>query len=166
MLIYHPAFDAYHCVYRLIAITESIRELEFAKLRILDFYLCFPAEVAGIELPQSHQKFRSSAREAKNKFRGPVSPLRTFRDLETIQRAAARLLAASKVFDSEKLETGTVTRTSWAAPLTFNATASSIASASSELTKYILTQLSTLPLGGMGGLKQRTGLMEYRYDAV
>ena len=166
MLIYHPAFDAYHCVYRIVAITNSIPELELAKLRILDYYLCFPAEVAKIELPQSHGKFRSIARNANNKFRGPVSPLRTFRDLEAIQLAATRLLVASKVFDFEKLETGIVTRTSWLTPPSLKAAANPVATVSPELTEYILTQLSKLPLGGLGGLKQRTGLMEYRYDSV
>jgi len=167
MLIYHPAFDAYHCVYRLITITESIRALEFGKLRILDFYLCFPAEVAEIELPSTHREIRPTARGAKNKFRGPVSSLRTFRDLEAIQRAAARLLAASNVFDTDKLEVGMVERTDWIPPENLVATEQQLlASASPELTTYILTQLGSLPLGGSGGLKQRTGLMEYRYDPV
>lgn len=166
MLIYHPAFDAYHCIHRLIAITHTNREIEFSKLRILDFYLCFPAEVASIELPQAHQKYRVSAREVKNKFRGPVNPLRTFRDMETIHHAATRLLVASKVFDSGKLDAGTVSRTSWEEPATLKLAVDVLPSVSIELTKYILTQLSALPLGGVGGLKQRTGLMEYRYDAI
>jgi hypothetical protein len=121
--------------------------------------------VAGIELPSTHKEIRPTAREAKNKFRGPVSSLRTFRDLEAIQRAAARLLAASKVFDTEKLEAGMVERTRWVPPANL-AAAGRLASASPELTAYILTQLSTLPLGGSGGLKQRTGLMEYKYDPI
>jgi len=45
MLIYHPAFDAYHCVYRMTMLTQKVKELEYSKLRILDFYLCFPAEI-------------------------------------------------------------------------------------------------------------------------
>ena len=82
MLIYHPAFDAYHCVYRMTMLTQKVKELEYSKLRILDFYLCFPAEIAKIELPKDLQKIRAVAKVATNKFRGPVSSLRTFRDLE------------------------------------------------------------------------------------
>lgn len=166
MLIYHPAYDAYHCVYRLISITNALRELEYAKLRILDFYLCFPAEIGNIELPQAHQKIRAIAREAKNKFRGPISTTRTFRDLEPIQHSAARLLAASGVFSAERLEAGTVSRTDWKAPSDLQQNEPSTGGTTPELANYILNELSSLPLGGPNGLKRRTGLMEFRYDPV
>lgn len=166
MLIYHPAFDAYHCVYRLILITQEIQELEYSKLRILDFYLCFPAEVARIELPQAHQRIRAIARQTANKFRGPVSPLRTFHDLEQIQSSATRLLVASDVFEPKKLEQGIISRTNRAIPADFHHATPADTGPTAELTKYILTQLSSLPLAGTGGLKQRSGLMEYRYDPI
>lgn len=165
MLIYHPAYDAYHCVYRLIFITNTLRELEYAKLRILDFYLCFPAEIGNVELPQAQQKIRTVARRMKNKFRGPISVTRTFRDLEPIQQSAARLLTASGVFSAEKLEEGTVSRTDWEAPSDFQKV-SYTDSVNSELVNYIVNNLSTLPLGGLDGLKRRTGLMEFRYDPI
>lgn len=165
MLIYHPAFDAYHCVHRLIQITQEVRELEYSKLRILDFYLCFPAEIAGIELPQAQQKIRATAKQATNKFRGPVSPIRTFHDLEQIQNAATRLLTASDVFEPKKLEQGMVLRTGREIPDEFYHSGAST-EVINELTKFILIQLGSMPLTGVGGLKQRSGLMEYRYDPV
>ena len=166
MLIYHPAFDAYHCVYRMTLLTQAVRELEYSKLRILDFYLCFPAEIANIELPKELQKIRSVAKEATNKFRGPVSSLRTFHDLEQIQNSATRLLAASDVFDSKKLEEGTISRTSRTLPAEFSRATSNSSARTDALIDFVLTQLSALPLRGNGGLKQRSGLMEYRYDPV
>lgn len=166
MLIYHPAFDAYHCVFRLLLLTNSIKKLEYSKLRILDFYLCFPAEIANIELPKAMQSIRSVAKEASNKFRGPVSALRTFRDLEQIQNAAVRLLAASEVFDSRMLEDGIISRSDRALPEELQRSTSTIQNQPNELTKFVLADLSNLELQGTGGLKQRTGLMEYRYDPV
>jgi hypothetical protein len=166
MLIYHPAFDAYHCVYRMTMLTQKVKELEYSKLRILDFYLCFPAEIAKIELPRDLQKIRGAAKVATNKFRGPVSSLRTFHDLEQIQNSATRLLAASDVFDSKKLEEGIISRTSRALPTVFSKTTSDPSNQASTLIDFVLTQLSALPLQGNGGLKQRSGLMEYRYDPV
>lgn len=166
MLIYHPAFDAYHCVYRMTMLTQKVKELKYSKLRILDFYLCFPAEIAKIELPKDLQNIRAVAKVATNKFRGPVSSLRTFHDLEQIQNSAIRLLAASDVFDSKKLEDGIISRTSRALPKEFSKTTSDPLNQSSTLMDFVLTQLSALPLHGTGGLKQRSGLMEYRYDPV
>ena len=166
MLIYHPAFDAYHCVYRMTMLTQKVKELEYSKLRILDFYLCFPAEIANIELPKDLQKIRAVAKVAENKFRGPVSSIRTFHDLEQIQNSATRLLAASDVFDSKKLEEGIISRTSRALPTELIKATSDPSNQAGTLIDFVLTQLSALPLQGNGGLKQRSGLMEYRYDPV
>lgn len=169
MLIYHPAFDAYHCVFRMLVISSAVPSLDLAKLRILDYYMCFPAEVALIQLPQEHTEIRKAARTIKNEYRGPVSARRTFRDMEPIQHAAARLLAASGVFDSRQLEIGIVLRTSKVLPDALQH-AQALESANSgpavAVSNYVLHKLSNLPLSGSGGLKQRTGLMEHRYDVA
>ena len=166
MLIYHPAFDSYHCVYRMTILTQTVRKLEYSKLRILDFYLCFPAEIASIALPQELQSIRAVAKEARNKFRGPVNSLRTFHDLEQIQNSATRLLVASDVFDSEKLKDGIISRTNRAVPTEFSGPPPDSSTQTGVLINFVLTQLSALPLRGAGGLKQRSGLMEYRYDPI
>ncbi|MFN3436338.1 MAG: ABC-three component system middle component 5 [Acidovorax sp.] len=147
-------------------LTQTVRELEYSKLRILDFYLCFPAEIAKIALPQNLQGIRAVAKEAKNKFRGPVSSLRTFHDLEQIQNSATRLLVASDVFDSKKLEEGIISRTNRTLPDEFSRPLPDSSSQTGMLMNFVMTQLSALPLRGTGGLKQRSGLMEYRYDPI
>lgn len=48
MLIYHPAYDAYHCVFRMLLIAERVSGIEVEKARILDFYLVFPGMVKKI----------------------------------------------------------------------------------------------------------------------
>ena len=47
MIIYNPAFDIYHCVYRMISILSNLvnEKIEVDKLRILDFYMVFPGEI-------------------------------------------------------------------------------------------------------------------------
>lgn len=169
MLIYHPAFDAYHCVFRMLVVSGAVPVLELAKLRILDYYMCFPGEVALIQLPQEHTEIRKVARAIKNEYRGPVSAHRTFRDMEPIQHAAARLLAASGVFDSRQLELGTVSRTNNALPddlLQAQALEPASSGPVAAVSNYVLRKLSSLPLLGPGGLKRRTGLMEHRYDVA
>jgi hypothetical protein len=166
MLIYHPAFDAYHCAFRMLAITGENRVLEYSKLRILDFFLCFPAEVAGVQLPQEHVEYKKLARAAFNPYRGPVSAAKTFRELEPIQAAAARLLALTGLFSIVELESGKIVRTGHALPEDINFRLSDDLLFSTPLERFVLTKMAAIPLGGFGGLKQRTGLMEYRYDAV
>lgn len=166
MLIYHPAFDAYHCAFRMLAITSEHRVVELAKLRILDFFLCFPAEVANVQLPLDHGDVKKLAREARNPYRGPISASRTFRDLEPIQSAAARLLALTGVFSVSELEQGRVVRTGQDLPDDLRRISASEVAFSTPLDRYVLSRMADIPLGGVGGLKQRTGLMEYRYDTA
>lgn len=169
MLIYHPAFDAYHAAFRILRITEALPLLESAKLRILDYYICFPAEVASIQLPQEHSAIRKVARAIKNDYHGPVNPIRTFREMEPLQTAAARMLAASGVLDSKALESGTVSRTKMKAPVNQGSAdfgESKTAKDRAAVVDYVLHKLSELPLSGSGGIKQRTGLMESKYDVA
>lgn len=166
MLIYHPAFDVYHCAFRIIAVTNIHRVLDFPKFRILDYYLCFPAEVAAIQLPQEHSEIRKAARAAKNPYRGPVGGERTFRELEPIQSAAARLLALTGTLSPTELESGRIVRTGSPLPDVLAKSVKQSSGNFDEIQSYVLSRLAEFPLQGVGGLKQRTGLMEYRYDTT
>lgn len=164
MLIYHPAYDAYHCVFRLLVITERIKTLDFQKMRIVDYYFCFPSDLQRVKLPQAHTYAKKLAKAAQNEYHDPVSSARAFRELEHIQYSAARLLAASGVLNAEQLELGVVVRSAADIPSDLTSRIEIALSNQDELREYILTKFTEIPLMGDGGLKQRTGLMEYRYD--
>lgn len=166
MLIYHPAFDPHHCAFRLLSLTDVRRELEFVRARILDFYLCFPAEVASVQVPQSFIEIKRAARAIKNPYRGPVSSLRTFREMEAIQSVAARLIASAGLFDAESLETGWIRRTDQEPPPELANSLRMYLNGLEDVQKYIASSMVDIPLLGVGGLKQRTGLLEYRYDVA
>jgi len=55
MLLYHPAFDTYHSAFRLLLLlwNSGGQDVPFARLRILDFYVLFPAELENMIFPQS-----------------------------------------------------------------------------------------------------------------
>lgn len=166
MLIYHPAFDAYHCAFRMLTITSQHHLLEFSKLRILDFYLCFPSEIASVELPQNLVGIKKFAKLEKNPYRGPVSRYRTFREMESIQSATSRLLALTGIFSPTALEAGNVIRTGQTLPVELQQAVMSSTKDKNEVVNFIFSKFAEIPLHGIGGLKQRTGLMEYRYDAA
>lgn len=74
MLIYHPAFDAYHCLFRMIAIIDHLNVVEVDKVRILDFYMIFPALVSKIRMPTTYNKSKAEAKKYSNEYRDPISP--------------------------------------------------------------------------------------------
>ena len=60
---YHPAFDVYNCIFRMlrILICKEIKKIETSRLRLFDFYLVFPGLIKKIRIRPEH-------RRAKNNF--------------------------------------------------------------------------------------------------
>jgi hypothetical protein len=166
MLIYHPAHDAYHAIFRALLIVETLQTLELEKLRLLDFYLLFPAELKQVRLPREHASAKKKAEQLFNIYHGPVNGRQTFRDLEPIQLAAIRALAASNLIDHQELEFGHAKRTLTPIPPSLIAPLNLSRERSDVMTDYVLKKFAELPLTGVGGLKERTKLLEYRYDAA
>lgn len=166
MLIYHPAYDAYHCIFRALLLTESCRSIEIQKLRILDFFLCFPAEIGKIRLPREHADAKRMALQLKNDYHGPVSVKQVFRDMEHIQLAAFRSLAASEILDQKSFEIGLVERTDKTPKDELKRKIDSAAERDKVVIEYLVKRLVAIPLYGSNGLKDRTDLMEYRYDTA
>jgi hypothetical protein len=166
MLIYHPAFDAFHCIFRLLLIIEVNNEIETAKLRIIDFFVLFPAEVRNVRLEKDQLKIKKYAKLLVNRYRGPVNSLQLFRELEHIQAAAVGALAAANLIDKEKLREGVVKRTKIELTGELSEKIKIFFSSLAEIEKFTLHELSAIPLNGIDGLKHRSALMEYRYDNV
>ena len=120
-----------------------------------------------MQLPQEHIEVKKIAKAAKNPYRGPVGVHRAFRELEPIQSTAARLLALSGVFSISELESsGKIVRTGQQLPNNLVKFVAESSEKLDEVQRYVLSKMATLPLQGVGGLKQRTDLMEHRYDVV
>jgi hypothetical protein len=166
MLIYHPAYDAYHAIFRALLILDALRSLEVEKLRLLDFYLVFPAELRHVRLPRTHRVDKLRAEKLLNVYRGPVNGMQAFRDMEPIQLAAIRALAASTLIDPAQLEKGHVIRTQVPVPADLTDPIRAARSMEQMMSDYVLGKLAEIPLRGTDGLKERTRLMEYRYDVA
>jgi hypothetical protein len=164
MLIYHPAYDAYHCVFRMLCIVRLLPSVELDKARLLDFYLLFPSAISKIRLPKTHSSGRQLAKLLANVYRDPINPSATFRELSYIQEAAFKCMVASGFVDAKSYESGVMVRTELPLPDSMLETTSAYITDNSELTDFVLGELATIPLKGLDGLKDRTGLMEYRYD--
>lgn len=166
MLIYHPAYDAFHCLFRLMTIIDVRREIEVAKLRIIDFYFLFPAELRHVSLPKGKAGIKAVAKGLVNRYHGPVSPIQTFRELEHIQLAAMGALAAADLIDKHLLPEGVIRRTDKEIGPDVRKMMDQMLDSLPEGAAYAINELAEFPLKGDGGLKHRTGLMEYRYDNV
>lgn len=166
MLIYHPAYDAYHCVFRMLVVAEHVKDAEIDKARLLDFYLVFPGAIEKIRLPNDMRSLRQIAKDAANIYRDPVSSSSTFLEMRHIQEAALKSIAASGLIDIERYSAGYVERTAMHLPSAVTEKLHEFLSVNSAVVDAVLNDLAKIPLLGNDGLKHRSQLMEYRYDVA
>ncbi len=166
MLIYHPGFDAYHCVFRMLAVCETLGDLEIEKARLLDFYLLYPALVAKMKLPRPLRPIARDAAAVANVYHDPSSPATMFRDMRPIQEAALRCIAAAGLIDIRRYENGFVTRTDFVVPDVIRRKIALFLASRQPISEFVLKELAAIPLGGNEGLKHRSQLMDHKYDFV
>ena len=169
-LSFEPAYDAYCTIFRLMRMRAVIRRVErvpLLQLRILDFYLQFPCFIGTIRLKPEQMKFKKLAKEySGTRPYGRLSDKRVMFDrMRTCQEAAAHTLVAKGYFERADFEVGQMRPSSQHAPLQLTARVDEINEEERDLIE-LLEQIATYRLDGDGGLKDRSGLAEFRYDAI
>lgn len=167
MLIYHPIYDVYHGIFRILRLLEviSAKSIEIDRLRILDFYLLFPSLLSKMKFPQSARKFRGMVQGMSGPYESIEDPYKVFIQLEQFQREALGCLVACGLLDSDALKKGIATRTPKALPLDLEDAIKMVNESEHDLIGLLTGPLFDLEFYGNHGLKARTGLMEYRYDS-
>ena len=136
--------------------------------RILDFYLLFPSIISGIRLMPQHRRFRTlaNAYEEARPYGDQPGDAQIFARMKPMQMAARETLAEKNIVDAQELGNGNVVRTEIPLPLALATRVSEANAKEPELMQVISTLGSEYSLLGTNGLKNRTGLLDSRYDAV
>lgn len=166
MLIYHPAYDVYHCIFRMLFIINTVQELEIDKIKIIDFYLAFPSAIKDASLPRGGVKIKRNAAKTENEYHGPININRAFSDMSGVQDSAIGFLLSSNIVDKNKYKKGIICTSGAEIPNDIKNGIISFSRRYDGLYLAIVNFLSEVPLYGVQGLKHRTGLVEYRYDTV
>ncbi len=167
MLMYHPAFDANHCLYRLISILHFTGEarVTWPLLRILDFYYLFPSQLKEIKpWPREIQKYKAQVQKVPDQFEDITNPARTFFDLESFQKTALLELIAKGVLSKSAFDEGVMKLELQSIPSAYVELLATDDFLKSEAFTVITKALPIAVFNGPKGLKSRTGLMEYIYD--
>lgn len=170
-LSYQPAFDPYHAVYRFLRLRETVLNigpLHEDHLKILDFYLLFPFRIEGLRLKQAHRKYRRLA--SKYNFAKPYGDLpedrALFSRMEALQSAALDTLASKNLIDGNLYKSGTVDTTTENPPAALIERLYLDNTQQEDLISFLEVLAGEYELLGVDGLKDRSRLMEYRYDAI
>ncbi len=167
MIIYHPAYDINHCIFRFACLLSDTDQnwLDWETLQILDFYYVFPHLLAEIRLPNNLVATKQSLRKIPKPYECLPNPQRLMFGLKTLHNETARALVAKGMFDKGlylksiiKLDIKTISE-----PLAHQIEKNE--KRNTQWYQLLVRVFATFPLNGKNGLKSRTQLMEFRYDA-
>jgi hypothetical protein len=163
MIVYHPIDDVYHCFCRLALLISHLppKECEIKKLQILDFYFLFPGLIKNMRFPKELRLYRDYADNFKVPYTSIDSPNELIVHLEHQSIEVTHQMASYDLIDIEKLKENLVlctNRDKYAAII------QKIKNYDEELLKFLTSVLAEIPLNGKKGLKERTGIFEWRYD--
>lgn len=166
MLIYHPALDAYHCVFRVLALLSECEEMEKDRLQILDFVLCFPSVASAFRLPPGSTAAKKAVATSDSPYRAPINAKGMFTSLTKTQDAAIACLEAAALLRRDQAGDVDVKRADALLPTELKERVAALKELEAPFFRDMLPLLMSLPLRGPDGLKARSGLSEYRYDAL
>lgn len=168
-LVYHPAFDPYHTIIRCLRVSTIFGgKFHKEQLELFQFLILFP-EILGTS------KLTGATRSSWGKLKwSPRFPYemrtdlrRTFQSSRSTFEAAFQTLVRERILSEAVADEEITFSVSW-----FNVPEKvvEIIDARNEGEEALLSLLETLasdvPFFGSMGLKERTGLMEFRYDVA
>jgi cell fate (sporulation/competence/biofilm development) regulator YmcA (YheA/YmcA/DUF963 family) len=137
--------------------------MPFTRLRILDFFLLFPAELESMSFPRELLREKTKYKRLGNRYNRITDPRRVFDEIASFQISGVHiLLSTGLIHQSTESEVAKLRPEVLPEPLV-NELRSSTA-AQSDLLKLLTGHFKSIELFGRDGLKARTGLFEYRYD--
>ncbi|HUD40750.1 MAG TPA: ABC-three component system middle component 5 [Dokdonella sp.] len=169
-LAFQPAFDVLHTEFRFLRIRRiltSNRHWRYDQIRIADFYLAFPFRLGDVRLKPIHRSVKRLAQEfSKGRYESQPDDHLLFSRMQPIHRAAAETLIANGFFDEKAFKSELIAETGKIEPPALSARIEQVNADHASLMEVIRTMLEDYPLLGANGLKDRTGLLEFRYDAI
>jgi hypothetical protein len=168
MLIYDPALDPYHSAVRILAIGKAAKgrqaSVSVDATRIADYFLVYPYKIRSFRLPPEFGAMRKAANESDNPYRRAAGSRAAFERMRPIFLAALTGLVAADLVDGGALKGGLLVLSDTTWPDDLVAAVSQFDARQNTVGRFVLTDFLAMPSNGAGGLKDRSGLIEHRYD--
>lgn len=168
MLTYQPQNDIYYGIFRFLSILtrDSSKEYNVDLFKILDFYFLFPNFIPDIRVTSELLKDKNKFKLYKNAYAIEGNQKQIFHKLNKIQDKIIEILVTKNILNIAKIKIDIISlNPNTDIPFFLLQQIEAKNHENYNLLEF-LTKLYTLPFYGEDGLKDRTGLMEYRYDGV
>lgn len=167
MIIYHPAFDAHHGALRIFSICKSVgMPLEVEKLQIVDFYLVFPEHLISFRLPKKFIKWKRFPIKIDNGYKNKQHQKTLFLSYLKTSRISMEMLLAKGLINDEAYNQGVVELSSVSECEELDCLSEQFNNRMSDYFCFISQLAGEVSLYGRDGLKDRSGLLEYRNDVI
>lgn len=165
MLIYHPAYDANHCIFRmLLLLSHSDPVVRIDEMKIMDFYVLFPHLLKSIRLPARYNEYKKSFSKLPEPYEHTEKYIEIFHQLSEIQNAAIANMLSKDILDIDSYYEGKVKRSDNKLPESLSRHLKGCAYGDDMWFTFVAKEIPRIGINGPKGLKARTGLMEFRYD--
>lgn len=168
MLTYHPIHDPSHCIFRMLCLLHDMKNEKIAidLARILDFYVVFPHTLKSLSLPRDLHEAKRVFKTIKDPYENLPTSSRLMYELSSIQDQALKSLMAKGLLEQSAISSGYISVRKNILPAELNGLIQQSTFRASEWYNALVNVISEIPLKGKSGLKDRSGLLEYRYDNV
>ncbi|WP_299160929.1 ABC-three component system middle component 5 [uncultured Tenacibaculum sp.] len=168
MIIYNQAFDIYHTIFRIASLLNrfSGESLEIERIRIWDFYLTFPQEVSKIRfgVKSEDRIIKNLFPSKENPYQAIMNPNKLFVRMQPYQLNAIKTLASYGVINKDYLIANRITNVDKKTLSLLIKDLRENTDREDNIIKIMTSYFYFMPLYGKNGLKDRTNLLEFRYD--
>ena len=172
MIVYNQAFDLYHTIFRFLQFLNKLEKdavIEIERLRIWDFYLLFPSKIHEIRLKQNEADIRTLRKDFIKDSNNPYERIsdnrKIFEKIKPYQLAALNCIASYGIIDKSLLNQHRVSVLNAEVLNGFVRNFEELSPKDRNVIALMTSHFNQVSLFGTDGLKNRTNLMESKYDA-
>ena len=171
MILYNNAFDLYHTIFRMLHLLSKIEEdkvIEIDRIRIWDYYLLFTNEIFNIKPTKNKKEYKQLLKELNIKKNNPYQQIydqrKTLEKIKPYQLSALNCLASYNIIDKEYLLKEEVKINSFDLLKRYTQSTGDLSDREKNIIIIMTSFFRDISLIGNNGLKERSNLMESKYD--
>ena len=171
MILYNNAFDLYHTIFRMLHLLSKIEEdkvIEIDRIRIWDYYLLFTNEIFNIKPIRNKKEYNQLLKKLNIKKNNPYQQIydqrKTLEKIKPYQLSALNCLASYNIIDKEYLLKEEVKINSFDLLKRYTQSTGDLSDREKNIIIIMTSFFRDISLIGNNGLKERSNLMESKYD--
>lgn len=172
MILYNNAFDLYHTIFRMLHLLSKIekrKKIEVDKIRIWDYYLLFPNEIFKIKTKKNESDFRKILKSLTVSKNNPYQQIfderKTLEKIKPYQLSALNCLASYNIIDKDIfLKENQIKINSQELLEAYAKSVGDLSSREKNIITIVTSNFYDISLFGKNGLKDRSNLIESKYD--